>query len=511
MRHFTTWSAHARFRRLCVCVMLALACKAHPLLSQTAVQEDPALRSGGPLTARERAMKRRAGAVSALQLSETPMPPATVTGAELAPAAPDAVLSEDASVPEVHPELSTKGRLSGVTRKFRADQAGADESIFGGKMVSAVNGKNAKGVVPGPGSALADADLTVTVRAATQVLHDDNITLSRTDKISSWVFAQSLGVAAALGDYESQELSYLSLDYSPTWYAYENSPEDDSVSHQALLEGQITGGRWKVGGKVAFLHMEGTNADIGAIEVGDRVNLDQFEAGLNGRYSFTDRTLMVVSGEYLSRNYDTELDSERWRGQATLLTSLSPKVQAGLGGAVGVLDVEERGQETFQQIQLVLNYNVTGRVSLSSMVGYDFRQPDGSDDHSNLVFSVLGSYMIRDGTVFAVEGHRRIEPSAVLPGQNYMLTGFTAGLTQRLLERWTVGVKGGYDHVQYLDAGAMAAVDRDYDYLFIRPSVTVSGEWWDVELFYLYRELSSDNEDLGFTNNQVGIRLGVIF
>jgi hypothetical protein len=509
MRFSHTWFVAAKFRRLWVCVLLALACEVRPLLAQSTDEPDSALRSDSPLSARDRAMKRRAGAVSALQPTETPLPAATDTVPS--PPSPEAPSSSEASAFDARPELSTRGRLSGVTRKFRSGQAGADESIFGGKVVNSVNGKSAKAVVPGPGSALSDADLTITLRAASQAVYDDNITLSRTDRIASFVFAESLGITAALGDYESQELSYLALDYSPTWYIYENSPDDNSVSHQALLEGQLTGGRWKLGGKVAFLHMEGTSADIGAVEVGDRVNLNQFEASVNGRYSFTDRTLVVLSGDYLSRDYETELDSQRWRGQATLLTTLSPKIQAGLGGAAGVLDVEERGQETFQQVQLSMNYNMTGRVSLSTLLGYDFRQPEGSEDHSNLVFSVLGNYMIRDGTVFAVEGHRRIEPSAVLPGQNYMLTGFTAGVTQRFLERWTVGVKGGYDHVQYLDAGATAAVDRDYDYYFIRPSVTVSGEWWDVELFYLYRELISDDDELGFTNNQVGVRLGVIF
>jgi hypothetical protein len=507
MKATTIWPLVAGIRRIGVCLLLAVVCKSLPALGQGADEPDASLRADNSLTARDRAMKRRAGAVSALQPTDTPLPaPQEEQPTSAVPAPP----AENGGA-SPHPELTPRGRLSNVTRKFRAGQSGADESIFGGKMVSAVNGKSAKEVVPGPGSALSDADLSITVRAATQVVYDDNISLSRVDKVSSFVFAESLGITAALGDYESQELSYLALDYSPTWYIYENSPDDNSVSHQALLEGQITGGRWKVGGKAAFMHLEGTSADVGAIEIGDRVNLTQFEAAFNARYSITDKTLVIASGDYVSRDYETELDSERWRGQATLLTTLSPKIQAGIGGSAGVLDVDERGQETFQQVQLALNYNATGRFTLSTLLGYDFRQPDGSSDQSNLVYSVLAQYMIRDGTVFALEGHRRIEPSAVLPGQNYMLTGFTAGVTQRFLERWALGVKGGFDHVQYLDAGASTTVNRDYDYLFVRPSVTVSGEWWDVELFYLYRELTSDDKDLGFTNNQVGVRLGVVF
>ena len=496
--------------------LLAAAWSPLTCVGQAADEPDLTLRADRPLTARERALRRRPGALPDATVQTTPSPaPALQTGHSdaLAPAnsesgdsAGSEALSEaESSTPPRTARRSAEGqgRLSSVTRRVRAGQEGAGDSIL--------SGKRAKAVSPVSGLTGSDSDFNVTVRASSQVIYDDNIYLRRTDKVSSFIFAESVGITAALGDYESQEGNYVAIDYSPTWYIYEDASLDDNLSHQALLESQITGGRWKLGGKVALLSMEGTSADIGAIEVGDRVELNQLEASVNARYDLTGETILLASGEFVGRDYESQLDSERWRGQVSMVTSLTPRIQAGLGGAYGVLDVDLRGQETFQQAQVTLNYNATGRISLSTLLGADFRQPDGSKDHSNFVYAVAMQYTIRDGTIFALEGHRRIEPSAVLPGQNYLLTGFTAGITQRFLERFSLGVKGGYDNVEYIDAGVSQDFNRNYDYVFVRPSLTMAGSWWDAELYYLYRELTGDDDELGFANNQVGVRFGVTF
>jgi|GEM_PF-6530684 len=412
----------------------------------------------------------------------------------------DVVASPSIRVPSGRYGKST-GHLSNVTRHYSADSKNAKASIFDGKHMEGIS------------NPVADLNINVTVRASTEALYDDNVFLRPSGEISSWVFIQTLGINVALGDYESREGNYLALDYSPAYVYYEADElsDDDNFAQSVTLEGQVVTGRLKVGASAGYSVREGSSADLGAVEVNDRVDLSSFQAGVNAQYDVSDRTAIILSGDYLDRDYDRFIDSQTWSARAGFMTSISPKVQMGLTGAYGQVDADERGKEDFQQALLVLNYQATSRISLVANAGVDFRQPSRGDDYENFVFGLSGQWNVTDGTTIALEGHRNVEPSAILPGQNLILTGVTAGVTQRLFERFTLGVKGGYDKVTYEDAGATVELDRDYDYYFVRPSLTYTGRWVDVELYYLFRSLESDNSLIGFDNNQVGIRVGVTF
>ncbi|WP_166443080.1 hypothetical protein [Phragmitibacter flavus] len=395
----------------------------------------------------------------------------------------------------------SSGHLSNVTRHYSSSHKSAKESIF------------PKGVENMAGGPLSDLNVNVTVRAATGVVYDDNVFLRQNDKISSFIFTQTLGINVALGDYESRSGNYLALDYSPayTYYDVEELEGEDNFSHQLAVEAQVVTGRWTFGGSAGYAIREGTSSDLGAVEIRDRVDLTSFQAGVNAKFAYTDRTLFVFSGSYSDRDYDEFIDSQAWTTSAGILTSITPKIQAGLTGVYGQVDADERGQEDFQQVLLVMNYLATGRVTLNTSLGAEFRQLDVGNDETYFVFGLSGQWNIRDGTNFAIEGHRNIEPSAIFPGVNTILTGASAGFSQRLFERFTLGVKGGYDHVEYDIASAPGTIAADYDYFFVRPSLSYAGRWFDVELYYLFRDLTSDDNGTGFDNSQVGLQISLTF
>ena len=135
-----------------------------------------------------------------------------------------------------------------------------------------------------------------------------------------------------------------------------------------------------------------------------------------------------------------------------------------------------------------------------------------SGDSTTGIYDIGFFYGLRDGTDLRVSAYRRVEGSAFYPDQNFTATGIRGSLNQRLGKRFTFSLEAGYENAKYQSVSGFGGPDRKDNYFFVRPSIAYSfREWLSLQLFYLYRENDSSQEDFGYGNNQIGAQITLTF
>ena len=182
----------------------------------------------------------------------------------------------------------------------------------------------------------------------------------------------------------------------------------------------------------------------------------------------------------------------------------------GLGGTGGYNWVESPSpNQTFEQVNVRVGYQVTGKISLNASGGVEFRQFEGDarGGYVSPVYDLSATYQPFDGTTITLSGNGSIQNSAALAGQDYRTTSITAGVQQRLLTRMHLGLTVGYEHAEYFGAATGVTATRDDNYYFIQPSVDLTvTRWWTAGAYYLHREDNSSTEEFSFNDNQFGVR-----
>ncbi len=182
----------------------------------------------------------------------------------------------------------------------------------------------------------------------------------------------------------------------------------------------------------------------------------------------------------------------------------------GLGAAIGDLEVEDEGSETYQQVLLRAQYRATEKMSVVCAGGVEFRQGRDDDDEVTPVFSLGLRYAPAEGTVVTLEASRRIENSALEAGRDYLLTGVTAGVRHFLWRGIYLTLDAGYHHADYTEPVAGGA--REDSYFFVRPGVLYNfASWASAQIVYLHRENDSTRDSFSFANNQVEIQVSFTF
>jgi hypothetical protein len=163
--------------------------------------------------------------------------------------------------------------------------------------------------------------------------------------------------------------------------------------------------------------------------------------------------------------------------------------------------------QTYVGPTLRAEYKTTEKTDISLTFGGEWRSYSDGSDSFGPVFSLAGNYRPFEGTTLTLEGHRRQQNSAVVNGANFISTGVSTSLRQRLRERLFGTFAVTYDHLDYEPVSRDAETDRRDDYFLLRCGVeAIVGQSWSIGLFYQYREDISTDETYSFNNNQVGIQ-----
>jgi Putative beta-barrel porin 2 len=351
---------------------------------------------------------------------------------------------------------------------------------------------------------------------------DDNIFLTNSNHVSDYYFAIEPYITLGVGDIEGRNKSYLRLDYMPSAILYVDHSDQDAFNQLIHLEGGYSSGRWtfSLAEDIALLESAWLNSFFDTTGVwantdaGGRTRVNIFNTRARADYQLTGK--VFLQGEFDSSIYfyPDHISSYMISGGLYAYYNWLPKVSVGLGGTFGYDWVDDpTTNQTFEQVNARLNYEVTSKFFLYASAGVEFRQFDGNrDTYISPVFEVGSIYNPFSGTTITFAAGRRIYNSGYLANQDFGSTYVIGRFQQRLFRRFYFGLGAGYENSDYIATDRDVSAPRHDDYWFIEPSLDVLiTRWLSAGVYYLHREDSSDISSASFDDNQVGVRATVRF
>jgi hypothetical protein len=356
-------------------------------------------------------------------------------------------------------------------------------------------------------------------------VYDDNINLTRFNKVSDYYFAIEPAIALGFGDVIARQENYIRLDYAPSILLFSDHSENDAVQHLIRLEGQYRFSRLTLQLTQDVQLLDGTNINSTTgpgnisntvnLDVAGRTQVDIYRTHLGASYDLTDKTFLSGALEYSVYDYHSLSSSERILGNLFINYKYSPKLVIGIGGSGGYLWADAPNpNQTFEQANVRTTYQATGKISLYAEGGVEFRQFENNnrDTYVTPVYELGATYQPFDGTTITLRGNRRIQNSAVLAGQDFVLSNIIVAVRQRLFQRIYIGVTGGYEHGNYFSTVSGVDATRDDNYYIIEPTVDIElTRRWTIGAYYLHRQNDSSSDNFTFDDNQVGVRTKFVF
>jgi hypothetical protein len=367
--------------------------------------------------------------------------------------------------------------------------------------------------------------LRLTVRG----VWDDNIFLSHTNKVSDYYFAIEPSITIGWGDMEGRSSGYLRLDYMPSAILFVDHSDQDAFNQYIHLEGGFSSGRLTLSLSEDIAILESANLNSFYDTTGLWANTDAsaptriniFYTRARATYQLTGKIWLSAELDSPSYVYPGNISDYTIAGGLYLYYNWLPKLSVGIGGTFGYTWVDDPStNQTFEQINLRLNYEVTSKLTLYASGGVEFRQFDGNrDTYDSPVFEVGALWHPWDGGYISLAAGRRIYPSGYVDNQDFGATYVAARFQQRLFHRLYLGLGVGYEHSNYFSTDRDVSATRDDDYWFIEPSLDVLiTRWLSAGVYYLHREQSSNDNGapngqdfFNWEDNQVGVRATVRF
>jgi len=353
-------------------------------------------------------------------------------------------------------------------------------------------------------------------------IYDDNINLGQFNRDDDFFTTIEPSIDLSLGD---PDTNFLDLNYTPNAFIFANHSENDALQHIISLTGQY---RFPLltltlSQDIQILDGTGLNTATGTgtsftrtnLDVAGRTRVNIYTTRLDANYSLTGKTFLTGGLSYSLSDYPDLIGSSVLSGNAYFNYTYSPKLAIGLGltGGYEVVDSPSEDQ-TFEQINARASYELTGKVSATFSAGVEFRQSaeDGANDNGSPIFEGSLFYQPFDGTSLALTLSRRTLSSATLASQDFHTTSVILSVRQRFLQRFYLGLTGGYENSSYFSTTSGVSSNREDDYYFLQASLDLNlTNYWTAGIFYLYRESDSSLESFSFYDNQFGFQTSLTY
>lgn len=353
-------------------------------------------------------------------------------------------------------------------------------------------------------------------------VYDDNINLSQSHRESDFYSTIEPTIDVSIG---SPDANFLSLTYSPNAYIFADHSENNALEHIIAITGQYRMPLLTLSLAQDIQILDGTGLQSASgtgtdftrtnLDVAGRTRLNIYTTRLNANYSLTGKTFLTGALSYSLSDYPALISSSVVAGNLYFNYTYSPKLAVGIGVAAGYDFVESPSQDqSFEQINGRLSYEVTGKVSATFSAGVEFRQVSGSDENDNgsPVFEGNLFYQPFDGTNLVVTLSRRTLNSAALSSQDFHSTSVIVSARQRFFQRIYLGLSVGYENSSYFNTANTISADRTDDYIFLQASLDLDiTRFWTAGIYYFYRESDSSLDLFSFYDNQFGFRTVVNF
>ncbi len=399
----------------------------------------------------------------------------------------------------VDTDLSTPASPAQLAPPTTPDEAAAmDQSLYGDALAET--------------SAPAEPEAQVrpwkvNLHAGADSYYDNNIFISHNGKRSDLVTRLSAGGGLTLGDYTARQYNYLIADYTGIGEIFDRNAYDDAYEQTASLLWKLNFGHLTLTGEFELQDLADEDIDIGT-RARRQISTGDFAA----RYLVSEKTYIEAIARLAMAEYTRYLDSNDELGGLSFNYLPDPDVTVGLGATAGVLNVQDAGSQTYEQLLGSAEFAPGGKFTLKADGGLEARQLQDGGTLVSPVFELTGDYKPFDGLDLSVTGFRRVENSASYTGVDYISTGVSAGIEYQLPSHFTCRLDGGYQHAGYRDVATGATISRTDEYLFVRPSLRyTASRFLNVELYYFRRNNASTVTGSSFEDTQVGMAVNLTF
>jgi hypothetical protein len=344
-------------------------------------------------------------------------------------------------------------------------------------------------------------------RATANATYDDNIFIQENHQQSDFVIGLSAGATLGIGDAEKKKDGYLIASYDITPFFFVKNPSLDSVDHDASLRGQWHGTLLTLGGALRFLDLTGSDKDAG-----ERVNRKIYDGELTADYIYGEKTHLASAFRFQMSDYARQIDTKETSVAVWADYQLTPLIATGAGLTLGYVDVQSSSSQIYEQINARANYALATKVSVGLSAGVEFRQVENGPANATPVFSLKADYSPYELLKLTLTGYRRVMPSIIERHENTNVTGVSAAMRERFLEKFEATLTGGFENTDYQAQGSNSSVNRTENYYFGRLDVTYSlSEQWRLGAFLERRSNASTEDGRSFDQNQTGINISFNF
>ncbi len=463
----------------------------------------------------------------------TPLPPAD---GDLPP------LSGPVAAPatEAAPPLMDTSSLSGADLDAGMSATGLDAADLTAAEAESLARDSGKEV------SLLSPKFTFRLRGA--VTYDDNVSLRGAGsggKQADTLF--SAGGGFTWKPFQTDHRKF-SLDYEGAANFYMDHSKWNGSDHNASLQGVLDLDRTKLSIAASFASLSGVDLESRQFE-------DRTMASVTAMadHELTGKMRLSAAVYYTTSEYSSLRSTEGLSGKAGLNWRVTPKITTGFALMAGYTDNDSFGTRDYESLVLTGTYDPSSKLKLSADAGLQRGRTVGSDDDddgSHFVFDLGAIYQPRDTTSInftaglgsvttAVQNGgagasntvnyslnaahqfssstaarlfltRTTPASAVEAGASIERTRFGAGVTQKFLDHFSVGVDAGYEISDYIpnSKGGTLTLNRNEKSWFLRSALKwMPRQDTTVILSYDFRDVSADTESLDYQQNRVGLSI----
>jgi hypothetical protein len=291
----------------------------------------------------------------------------------------------------------------------------------------------------------------------------------------------------------------LAVDYSGLYIFGRDDSNLRPFTQRFALRGNYAFTKLEFGIGVTYEGLSGNNRDLGV-----QVNEDLLTIALTGTYHLTQKTSIDLDVAVPVQRYSTGNDSTGVTITSFLNYQYTPKTIIGIGGAVGLTEIQGEDTQRFLQILAHSTVAASPELSFSATVGTELL--DAGDTQKLIpIFGLGATWTPRLGTSFALTADRRPQNSATSDSENYVSTSVGLSATQRLGSWVQLKVSFSFEDARYYSigdtsspssAGAADTANRHDDLYVGQVGLTAElNKRWSALLQYSYTKNISNTSD----------------
>jgi hypothetical protein len=342
----------------------------------------------------------------------------------------------------------------------------------------------------------------ITPLFSAEVMYDDNIFLTNTDRVSDVIWTPSIGLIYELGDFRGKKENYLSFQWVGMPVIYTKNTEQNGFNQYIALSLQYRFSKLVAKLDSSYSHIRGSSRDVNTI-----TTTQTFWNSLAFAYDYSEKTAFNLSFTQSTSSTENFQTTSQYHVRGGMDYQLFPKTRVGVQGVVGLIDSSDTPLQYLQQLLMQVYYNPTGKLTFAFSGGVQFLEFEGTDVVKiDPVFSLGLNYQPFPATSINLVGFRNVVGSTDLAGQDYFATGFELNVSQQFFQKLVAAVSFGYENDEYFGTTVETPTDRVDNYVYVRPRLTYAFvDWFSVSIWYEYRETVSTQESSSFFNNRAGL------